>query len=211
VLGHIETPPADETTAYNPGDIYQESKTAAEKWLIDYAKTSELPYTIVRPAAIYGPGDRRLLKLFKMAKLPLIPLIGFTDGLYHLIHVEDLVSFIHFVSTQPETNRNIYICGSPTPNSIKNLLTIIRQHSGNKARFLRIPATPIFLIARLVEIVSKALNVEPILFPRRIAFFTKDRAFDTSKMQALTGFEYEYSDHRGITELADWYRSENWL
>jgi dihydroflavonol-4-reductase len=38
--------------------------------LNDYAKKNKLPYTIIRPAAIYGLGDRRLFKLFKMALKP---------------------------------------------------------------------------------------------------------------------------------------------
>lgn len=211
VLGHIENPPADEDTAYNPGDVYQETKTEAEIWLQEFGQKEGLAYTVVRPAAIYGPGDRRLLKLFKLAKLPLIPLIGNTHGLYHLIHVEDLVEFIWFTSTTNETDSNIYICGSPKANSIKGMVTTISRHLGKEPRFVRIPAKPLFWLSSLVEAISKKLNVEPVLYPRRVAFFTKDRSFDTSKMQSLQGFSYKYSDQQGIEQLADWYLNEGWL
>jgi len=211
VLGHIENPPADETTPYNPGDIYQETKTEAEQWLLSFGESNGLPFNVVRPAAIYGPGDRRLLKFFKIAKLPIMPLIGFSKGLYHLIHVEDLVEFIHFSSTTDQTLSNIYICGDPQANSLKDMLAIISEHNGKKARFIRIPASPLFFIARIVESISKKLDVEPFLYPRRVAFFTKDRSFNTNKMQSVEGFEYKYSAENGLRDLDDWYKQQNWL
>ncbi len=211
VLGHIENPPVDESAEYNPGDIYQETKTEAEKWMLEFAPQHDLPFTIIRPAAIYGPGDRRLLKFFKIAKLPIMPLIGFTKGLYHLIHVEDLVEFIHFSSTTDQTLSNVYICGDPKANSLKDMLQIISEDNGKKARFIRIPSSPLFFIARIIEAISKKLNVEPFLYPRRVAFFTKDRSFITSKMQAVEGFDYKYSANTGLTELNSWYKKEGWL
>ena len=211
VLGHVENPPINEDAPYNPGDLYQSTKADAEKWLIEYSSKTNLPFTIVRPAAIYGPGDRRLLKFYKMAKLPLIPLIGFSKGLYHMIHVEDLVEFIWFTTTSKETLTNIYICGNPQANTLQQMLTTIAQHYGKKARFFRIPATPLFWFANAVDFVSKKINVEPFIYPRRVAFFTKDRSFDTSKMNSLDGFEYKYSEQAGLLQLADWYKKKNWL
>ncbi|MBX2850076.1 MAG: NAD-dependent epimerase/dehydratase family protein [Acidiferrobacterales bacterium] len=211
VLGHVENPPINEEAPYNPGDLYQSTKADAEKWLIEFAKKNDLPFSIVRPAAIYGPGDRRLLKFFKMAKLPLIPLIGFSKGLYHMIHVEDLVEFIWFTTTKKEALAQVYICGNPRANTLKQMLVTIANHYGKQARFIRIPAGPLFALAKLVDFVSKKLDVEPIIYPRRVAFFTKDRSFDTSKMNALAGFKYKYSEQQGLIQLADWYKAQKWL
>jgi len=211
VLGHVEKPPINENAPYNPGDLYQSTKADAEKWLIQFSADNNLPYSIVRPAAIYGPGDRRLLKFFKMAKLPIIPLIGFSKGLYHMIHVEDLVEFIWFTTTTEETLSHIYICGNPQANTLKQMLNTIAGHYGKKARFVHVPATPLFMLARAVEFISKKINVEPIIYPRRVAFFTKDRSFDTSKMNALPDFNYKYSEDVGLKELAAWYQKKNWL
>lgn len=210
VLGHIENPPADENSPYDPGDLYQETKTDAEKWALEFAKTDQLPLTVVRPAAIYGPGDRRLLKLFKLAKLPLVPLIGWSKGLYHLIHVQDLASFIWFVTQKPEAEGNIYICADPQTSSIKEMIEIIAQRLNKKARFIRIPASPIFGIARVVDWLSRKIGIEPPIYPRRVAFFTKDRSFDTSKMQSL-GYQYQYTKQQGLEELTDWYQQQGWL
>jgi dihydroflavonol-4-reductase len=64
VHGHVSRIPADETTPYNPGDIYQETKLAGER-LAQAAIADGQPISIVRPAGIYGPGDLRFLKLFR--------------------------------------------------------------------------------------------------------------------------------------------------
>lgn len=211
VLGHVEKPPINEDAPYNPGDLYQSTKADAEKWLIEFASRHSLPYSIVRPAAIYGPGDRRLLKFFKMAKLPVIPLIGFTKGLYHMIHVEDLVEFIWFTTTTQESLSEVYICGNPQANTLKQMLTTIAAHYNKTARFIRIPASPLFLLARVVDFISKKLDVEPIIYPRRVAFFTKDRSFDTAKMNSLKGFKYKYTEQEGLKQLAEWYKTQKWL
>lgn len=210
VLGHIDNPPADEDTQYNPGDVYQHTKTEAEKWILEFSKNNELDVTVIRPAAIYGPGDKRLLKLFKLAKLPLVPLIGYSKGLYHLIHVDDLVGFMIYVAGCREAAGGVYICGSPEPVSIKGMISHIANVMGRSAKFVRIPAWPVFLLGDLCELICKPLNIEPPIYRRRIAFFTKDRAFSTARMQAI-GFNTRISDNDGLKQLYNWYQQQGWL
>ena len=71
VHGHIASPPADEHTAYEPGDVYQETKCEAEQLALSYR--DRIPLAVARPTAIYGPGDTRLLKMFRMVARAAIP------------------------------------------------------------------------------------------------------------------------------------------
>lgn len=211
VHGHIDTPPANENTDYNPGDIYQETKTIAEKWLIDFSNAEKLPITIVRPAAIYGPGDHRLLKIFKFGKLPIAPLIGYTQGLYHLIHVDDLCRFILLAASETETLGQIYICGNAEATSIKEIIETTAERLGRKPRFLRLPAWPFFLLGDICEKICKPLGIEPPIYRRRVAFFTKDRSFNTEKMRSIKNFSYKFDNKSGIKNTVDWYLDSNWL
>jgi dihydroflavonol-4-reductase len=211
VLGHIERPPANEATAYNPGDMYQRTKAEGERWLREFGATAGLPFVVVRPAAIHGPGDRRLLKVFRMAKLPIVPLVGFSKGLYHLIHVEDLVDFILLAAHHPRALGELFICGNPASTTIKEVIQTVGAHLGNAPRFVRVPAWPLVLAGAACERVCRPLGIEPPLHRRRVAFFTKDRCFDTSKMQRLTGFECKYSNSTGLLATAEWYRHHGWL
>ena len=66
VHGDIEHPPADETAPLRPGDVYQITKLEGERLAQLAAAESGVELVVVRPSGIYGPGDRRLLKLFHL-------------------------------------------------------------------------------------------------------------------------------------------------
>lgn len=212
VHGHIKSPPADESCAFSPGDQYQVTKVEAENWIRKFARDNDFPISVIRPAAIYGPGDRRLLKVFKLAKLPIIPVLGFgCKGLYHLIHVTDLVNFMILAADHPRALGEVYICGNENPISIKDMIALISKRLNRTPRFVRLPATPFFLLGDLCELICKPLNIEPPIYRRRVAFFTKDRWFKTDKLREHTGFKAQYTNSSGIEELTDWYREAGWL
>ncbi len=211
VHGHIDRPPAAEDAPLKPGDIYQRTKLEAEQWLAQYASVQQLPFTIIRPAMIYGPEDRRLLKVFKLAKLPVVPIIGYGQGLMHLIHVEDLTDFMIHVVDLPAAINETVICGNQNSLSFKDVIQIIADALQRKCRFVRIPATPVFILAHICEKLAKMVRVEPVLFPRRVAFFTNDRCFCTEKMHKQMHFKPRYSSEEGIRQLVTWYRSQRWI
>jgi len=154
VHGHIDKPPADEHYRFAPGDEYQNTKVEAEEWVTGFAKNNPLPITVVRPAAIYGPGDRRLLKVFKLAKLPICPLLGFgSKGLYHLVHVNDLVNFCITAATHERSQGETYICGYNDPISTQDMVRTISVRLGKTPRFLRLPVTPFFILGDICEFI----------------------------------------------------------
>ena len=72
VHGDVEHPPANEDAPLKPGDIYQETKLEGEQLAREAGARLGIEVTIARPTGIYGPGDRRLLKLFRgVARRPL--------------------------------------------------------------------------------------------------------------------------------------------
>ncbi len=82
--------PRSEEDAPAPVSDYGHSKLAAEQALRGF--TGRLEATVVRPPVVYGPGDREFLPpLFRMARLGLVPKVGFGAKRYSLVHVEDLV------------------------------------------------------------------------------------------------------------------------
>ena len=65
VHGDVEHPPANEDAPLRPGDVYQETKLEGERLAREAGARLGIEVTIARPSGIYGPGDRRLLKLFR--------------------------------------------------------------------------------------------------------------------------------------------------
>lgn len=212
VHGHIDEPPASEEYRFSPGDIYQETKAEAELWIRDYSRRTGLPISIVRPAAIYGPGDKRLLKLFKMASRPVFPLFGSSRGLYHLIHVDDLTDIFITAALDPAALGEAFIAGNPHPSSLQEIAgTVSRELGGKPVRFIRFPAWPLFVAAGVCEAVCKPLGISPPIYRRRVAFFTKDRAFDTRKLQDKLRYKYSVPVEDGLKATARWYREAGWL
>lgn len=212
VHGHIDEPPATEEYRFSPGDKYQETKVEAELWIREFAKENDLPLCVVRPAAIYGPGDKRLLKVFKMAQMRFVPMLGFGQKfLYHLIHVTDLVRFMMVAAVHERTLGEVYVCGAQEYISIPDMIKIIADKLGTKPKFIKLPVTPFFIAGDLCELICKPLNIEPPIYRRRVAFFTKDRAFDTSKLRQHTQFEYSFTNETGLHNVLDWYLEAGWL
>ncbi len=211
VHGHIENPPANEDSPYGPGDLYQETKLEAELWLRDFARKNKLSMSVIRPTGIYGPGDRRLLKIFKMAQWPVFPILGYGKCLYHLTHVEDLTNSFLLAATHPKAEHEVFLCGDPEAISLTDMVKISAEVTGHLPRILRVPVTPFFWLGDLCEMVCKPLKIEPPIYRRRVAFYTKDRSFDTSKIRRYLGFENVYSNRTGIIETVKWYRENGWL
>lgn len=211
VLGHIAQPPADENAPMNPGDIYQATKAEAELWLRDFAPRHSLPFTVIRPAAIYGPGDTRLLKFFKMAARRRLFLVGHSRGLYHLVHVEDLTDILLLAAAHPAALNEVFICGNPECVSLEQIARIVASELGNRFSVVRLPAAPLFLMADVCEWLCRRIGIEPPIHRRRLAFFTKDRAFDTRKLRDRLGYQMRYTNEQGLVETARWYCAQGWL
>ncbi len=211
VHGHIESPPGDETSPFKPGDGYQRTKAEAEIWLKDFAQDNDFPYTIIRPCAIYGPGEKRLLKLYKMATRKFFPILGRGKCWYHLVHVEDLVGAMILAATEPRALGEAFIIGSSEPIQLEEMAAIIAREYHHKLRIVRLPITPFFLLGDICEAICKPLKINPPIYRRRVAFYSKDRNFSTEKMREVLGYQPLYENERGIVESAHWYRDNKWL
>jgi dihydroflavonol-4-reductase len=212
VHGHIEHPPANEEYGFSPGDVYQQTKAEAELWLREFAPPHNLPFTVIRPAAIYGPGDRRLLKIFKMAAWPFVPILGSRRGqLYHLIHVDDLTEIFLLAASHPAAEGEVFIAGDPAALALADIISIIGREYGNPARLVRIPAWPFFWAASVCEEICRPFGWSPPIYRRRVAFFTKDRSFDTSKLRIRLGYVHRQTTAEGLRETARWYREHGWV
>jgi nucleoside-diphosphate-sugar epimerase len=211
VHGHIEHPPANETAPLNPGDEYQRTKLEAEQWLAAYAPRHNLSYTVIRPAAIYGPEDKRLLKLFRMALKPRYILLGNGKCLYHLIHVEDLVELMLRAAVSEKAEGEVFICGNPEAMTLLDLGRVVAETLDHPFKPIRLPARPFFWAAALCETICTPLGLRPPLYRRRVAFFTKDRSFDTRKVQETLDWSPSRSNEEGIRETALAYRDNGWL
>lgn len=211
VYGHIPNPPGDESSPFSPGDDYQSTKVEAERWLTSSEESKDFPYSIIRPCAIYGPGEKRLLKLYKMASSGIFPILGGGECWYHLVHVEDLVNAIILAATEEKALHEAFIIGSNEAIRLEDMAKIISREYETKLKVLRLPITPFFILGDLCELLCRPFKIEPPIYRRRVAFYLKDRNFSTRKMQDVLGYKPLWNNKDGIIESARWYLENNWL
>jgi len=211
VHGHVERPPADETAPFAPGDVYQKTKAEAETLALEFGRRSGLPVTVVRPGAIYGPGETRLLKLFRAIARGRYAIVGSGEPFYHPVYIDDLVDGFLLALEREEAVGEAFIVAGPRYVSQRDLAEIIARHTGGRVLPFRVPAWPLRLAGALCEALCVPFGLNPPLHRRRVDFWVKSRAFSIDKARRLLGYAPRVDLEEGIARTAAAYREAGWL
>ena len=211
VHGHIAQPPANEDAPFNPGDIYQETKLEAEQLARQFGLDTGFDVVVARPIGIYGPGDTRFLKMFRGLARGRFPMIGNGTPFYHLTFIDDLVEGFILCGTVPAARGRTYILAGPRYTTLGELVALVAKEVGARPPRVHWPVWPFWTAGLLCELVCVPLRVEPPLYRRRVDFYTKSRAFDTTRARTELGFAPTVDLEEGIHRTAEWYRREGML
>jgi nucleoside-diphosphate-sugar epimerase len=181
--GNFETSEVTEDHPLNPIGIYGALKVAGEKLVIAYGQVFDLPYTIIRPSALYGPRcvSRRVGQVFIESALNGAKLRIDGDGSERLdfTYIEDLIEGVLLAMQRPEAKGEVFNLTYGQARSIRELVEIV------KAQFPLVQA----------ETVERDR-----LMPFR-------GTLSVDKARRLLGFEPRYPIERGFPLYIDWYRS----
>lgn len=211
VHGDVKNPPADENAPIAPSDIYQETKAEADVLAREFGRTHGLEVAIVRPGAIYGPGETRLLKVFKSIARGRYAVVGSGRPHYHLVYIDDLVDGFLLALDRKEAAGETFIIAGPRSLSQDDLAREVAKATGGSVWPLHIPAWPIQRLGDVVEAICVPLGVEPPIHRRRVDFWVKNRAFSIEKARRLLGYSPKVDVTEGIARTANWYRENGWL
>ena len=211
VHGDVKGPPANEDAPLRPGDVYQETKLEGERQARDAAAATGIEVVIARPSGIYGPGDRRLLKLFRGVARRRFVVLGSGRIYYHLTYIDDLVEGFRLCGEVPAAAGRTYILAGGEVTTLNELVSLIAAEAGVKPPRLHLPVLPFWLAGAACEIVTAPFGLEPPIYRRRVDFFTKSRAFDISRARTELGYAPKVGLRDGIRKTLDWYRSVGWV
>jgi nucleoside-diphosphate-sugar epimerase len=211
VHGHVTNPPADERSPIAPGDIYQATKAEAEALAMRYHATRGVPVAVVRPGAIYGPLETRLLKLFRAIARGRYAIVGDGRSFYHPVFIDDLVVGFLLALERPEAVGEAFLICGPRYVSQRELAALIAKHTNGRVLPFRIPARPLQWAGDVVEAVCVPFGIDPPLHRRRVDFWTKSRAFTIEKARRLLGYEPKVDLDEGIARTVASYRERGWL
>ncbi len=185
--------------------LYGASKAKGERLVA----SSGLHWAIVRPPAVYGPGDREMLELFKAASLGLMPLPP--SGRLSLIHADDLGRLLLALAEPGAPSKVIYEPDDHQPGGYTHraFAQAIGAALERNPVLLPLPAGLLKAGARLDRFVRRD---KAKLTPDRAAYFCHpDWVSDPGKRPPPELWTPQIPAERGLKETADWYCEQGWL
>jgi nucleoside-diphosphate-sugar epimerase len=199
----------DEASPSNPQNIYGVTKLEGERLVLSYS--DRLPITVIRISETYGPGDRRLLKLFKAVRSPAFFTIGNGRNKHQLIFITDLVDGMLKAAEHPQALGQVFVLAGNETITTDDMIGAIAAAAGARPPRLRLPLGPFLVLAVVMEMTCAPFGVKPPLHRRRLDFFRKSFCIDTRKSRELLGFESRIGMADGAARTAQWYREERLL
>ncbi|MCI4624765.1 MAG: NAD(P)-dependent oxidoreductase [Candidatus Magnetoovum sp. WYHC-5] len=196
--------PLNASVMPEPVSEYGKSKLMAENFI--QAQKTELPVTIIRPPAVYGPRDKDFYLVFKMIQKGLFPYWG--KAYYSLIYVEDLAKGIIKAIKTDKTIGNTYYLTDDNIYSNDELADTIAKQLGCKYVKVKIPHNVIPMLAHITEIL------------KRKSIINSDKAKELKYSHWLCsceeakkdfGFQTQVGLKEGIKWTANWYKIHKWL
>jgi nucleoside-diphosphate-sugar epimerase len=211
VHGNVDSPPATEDSPIKPADYYQQTKYNAEPLVQDYFENG-LKTVILRPAAIYGPGDpERFFMIFKRVAKGKFPMFGSGKTLYHPLYIDNLVH-AHMLAMEPGKGEGqTYLIADKEYLSIEELVKAVARALGVSVQIPHYPVTPLVVAGHVCEKVCKPFRITPPIFPRRVDWYRQNRAFDVGKAERELGYDPRVGLDEGLKRTADWYREQGYL
>lgn len=199
----------DENTAPRPVNVYGRSKLKAEELVNSYC--GSLPISIVRISETYGPGDFRLLKLFKAVKRGRFMIIGSGMNRRQAIHVNDLVRGLLIAAQNPAAVGETFVMAGEEVLTTRDMVRQVADALACKPPRFEVPMWPFLAAAVVMEHTLPPFGIQPPLHRRRLDFFRKSFVFSTAKARSVLGFTPTIPFSKGAMETAQWYAKGGYL
>ena len=191
-----------------PVTAYGRSKLAAE----EVVKASSLRWSVVRPPLVYGPRDREVLKVFRLARFRIAPVFG--DGAQELsaVHAEDLARALVAVASTPAAISKTYMACHPEVFTTRAFGIAVGAAMGHSVATVRIPQPIGRAVLAITETAATLARQTTILTTDKAnEFFQPAWTGDPNPLTRDTGWMAAYDLKRGLEHTYNWYREAGWL
>lgn len=209
IYGESSGDALDESTPPRPANAYGRSKLAAEQLVNAHA--GSLQKSIVRISETYGPGDFRLLKLYRALDRGRFLMIGSGLNRRQPIHVSDLVRGLMLAASHPAAVGGTFVMAGEEVLTTRELVGQIAHVLGREPPRWHLPMWPFLAAAVVMEGTLSPLGIQPPLHRRRLDFFRKSFLFSTARARAQLEFTPRIPLSQGAVDTAEWYREHGYL
>jgi nucleoside-diphosphate-sugar epimerase len=210
VHGNIDNPPGDENSPIAPEDYYQQTKYEGEGEVRAHA--GDLEYTILRPTAIYGPGDpERFYMIFRRVAKGRFVMFGSGRTFYHPVYIDNLVDAFVLAMKPGIGSSEVYIIADEEYFPINELVKRVGKALNVNVSVPHLPILPLMVVGHVCERVCKPFGINPPIFPRRVDWFRQVRAFKIDKAKRDLGYVPRVGIDEGLRRTGEWYRERGLL
>jgi nucleoside-diphosphate-sugar epimerase len=215
VHGNIDHPPGGEDAPIQPADYYQRTKYEAEPIVLDFFhgdRRGGLETTILRPAAIYGPGDpERFAMIFRRVARGRFPMFGSGRTYYHPLYIDNLVDAFVLAMGQGKGSGEAYLIADEEYLEIEDLVRRVGKALNADVKIPHYPVWPVVAVGHVVEKACRPFGITPPIFPRRVDWYRQNRAFKIGKAKRDLGYRPRVGIDEGLRRTAEWYRREGYI
>lgn len=196
--------PVDEQTEPAPVSEYGKSKLLGERAVESFKDI--VPITIIRPPAVYGPRDSDFLTFFKMIKSGIV--LYFTEGLYSLVYVEDLVEGIIVASVSENAEGETFFLSDSTPHTTDEIVSAISRALEKNPIKVKIPKG----IGEFFTKIFQKFDKKSIINSDKLKELIEPCWVCSSyKAERMLGFKAKTHLKEGMEWTAKWYKEKSWL
>ena len=193
----------NEFSPCNPDNIYGKTKLEGEKVVLSY--TNRIPLVVIRISETYGPGDRRLLKLFRAIQKKAFFKIGPGNNLHQLIYIDDLIEGMLIAARSERALGQVILLVGSKPITTDEMVDTIAGVLDVRLPDFRAPLFPFTTAAAILEATLRPFGIQPPLHRRRMDFFKKNFSFTDTQAEKLLDFVPRYNFETGAASTAQWY------
>jgi len=199
----------DEDSPTRPDNAYTRSKLHAETLVRAHAHSMQT--CVIRIGETYGPGDRRLLKLFRAIERGRFYMIGTGNNRRQCIHVNDLVRGLLLSAWHPDAVGETFVFAGSEVLTTNQMVQHIASALDRALPRIKLPMLPFIAAASVMERILPPLHIQPPLHQRRLDFFRRSFVFSIDKARHLLDFQPEIDFRTGVQDTIRWYRSRGLL
>jgi nucleoside-diphosphate-sugar epimerase len=199
----------DESSGPGPVTQYGQSKQEGEAAV----RASGVPLTVVRPPAVYGPGDRAFLVLFRLvARHGVFPLLGDGRQELSLVFAPDLARALVAAARSPATLGGTYHAAHPEVVTQRKLGEALGRALGRSVRFLRLPGPLLLALLRAGRALGRAAGLGRLPAPDKAhELLAPAWRASSEALERDAGWTAEVPVERGLALTARAYRELSWI
>ena len=198
-----------EAAPCHPVTAYGRSKLAGEEAVKGVAA---LPWTIVRPPAVYGPRDKEFLKLFAMAASGFAAVFGGGLQEVSLVYAPDLADAIVRAGTAPGAVHRTYHAAHPEAVRTRDLALAVGRAVGRKPFIVPFPGRVATPIVGLIGAIAASRGKPSVLnLDKMKEFLAPAWLIDSEAAARDLGWRAAHGVEEGTRLTAQAYRAAGWL